>query len=62
MVGATGSYMAESADGFSNVQICLSDYLGENYTYPIITYSYQTKAVSIFGSITKVEIDDIPLE
>lgn len=62
MVGATGSYMAESADGFSNVQICLSDYLGENYTYPIITYSYQTKAVSIFGSITKVKIDDIPLE
>ena len=62
MIGATGAYIAESADGFGSIQICLSNYLEENYSYPIITYSYQTKAVSIFGSITKVNIEDIPLE
>lgn len=62
MIGATGAYMAESVDGFKNISIKPNDFQGENYTYPIITYSYQTKAVSIFGSITKVEVEDIPLE
>ena len=63
MIGVTGTYIAESIDGFSNIMIKPSDFIGEDesYSYPIITYSYQTKAVSIFGTITKVEIEDVPL-
>ena len=67
MIGATGAYIAESIDGFNNVLIRPADFIGDEnntnyiYSYPIITYSYQTKAVSVFGTITKVEIEDIPL-
>ena len=77
MIGATGTYMAESIDGFNSIMIKPADFyiepvsssdpnydeatLRNNYSYPIITYSYQTKAVSVFGTITKVEIQDVPL-
>lgn len=67
MIGATGTYIAESIDGFNNILIRPADFIGDEnntnyiYSYPIITYSYQTKAVSVFGTIEKVEIEDIPL-
>ena len=64
MIGVTGTYIADSEDGFTSIKIKPSIfYSGEdNYSYPILTYSYKTKAVSVFGVISKVEISDTPLQ
>lgn len=62
MIGATGSYYAESEDGFNSISFNPSNFYGmEGYAMPLITYSYQTKAVSVFGTIQEVEIEDSPL-
>lgn len=61
MIGVTGAYIAESIDGFNSVEVKPSDFIGDSFSYPIFTYSYQTQAISIFGTITKVQIEDIPL-
>ena len=59
MIGATGSYYAESEDGFNSISFNPSNFYGmEGYAMPLITYSYQTKAVSVFGTIQEVEIED----
>ena len=64
MIGVTGTYIADSEDGFTSIKIKPSIfYSGEdNYSYPILTYSYKTKAVSVFGVISKVEVSDTPLQ
>ncbi len=61
-IGVTGAYYAESQNGFSAIAIRPSDY-DVNFvsTSPSITYSFNTKAVSVFGTITKVQAKDIPL-
>ena len=62
MIGATGSYYAESEDGFNSISFNPSNFYGmEGFAMPLITYSYQTKAVSVFGTIQEVEIEDSPL-
>lgn len=63
MIGATGSYYAESEDGFNSISFNPSNFFYgmEGYAMPLITYSYQTKAVSVFGTIQEVEIEDSPL-
>lgn len=62
MIGATGSYYAESDDSFNVISFNPSNFYGsEGYTMPLITYSYQTKAISIFGTIQEIEIEDSPL-
>ena len=65
MIGITGTYIAESVDGFNTVEIKPKDfYNGDNnsYSFPILTYSYQTKAVSVFGVISAVDIEDVPIQ
>lgn len=62
MIGATGSYYAESDDSFNVISFNPSNFYGsEGYTMPLITYSYQTKAISVFGTIQEIEIEDSPL-
>ena len=48
MIGATGTYIADSEDGFTTVEIKPSDFYNGNsnpFSLPILTYSYQTKAI-----------------
>ena len=62
MIGATGSYYAESDDSFNIISFNPSNFYGsEGYTMPLVTYSYQTKAISVFGTIQEIEIEDSPL-
>jgi len=64
MIGATGTYMADSEDGFTTVEIKPSDFYNGNsnpFSFPILTYSYQTKAISVFGVISDVDIVDVPI-
>ena len=65
MIGATGTYMADSEDGFTTVEIKPSDFYNGNsnpFSFPILTYSYQTKAISVFGVISDVDIVDVPIQ
>ena len=62
MIGATGFYYAESDDSFNIISFNPSNFYGsEGYTMPLVTYSYQTKAISVFGTIQEIEIEDSPL-
>lgn len=64
-IGSTGAYYAESPEGFSVVSIRPYDF---NLNYPTtgkmpsFTYSYKTKAVSVFGLINKVSLEDVPIQ
>lgn len=62
MIGATGAYMVKSENGFSSVEIKPSDFQDNPYSFPILTYSYQTKAISVFGVISDINIIDVPIQ
>ena len=62
MIGVTGAYIAESEKGFNSISIIPNDFLGDGYDLPIITYGFKSKAISLFGLISKIEQKEVPLQ
>lgn len=56
-IGATGAYIASSMNDspFKKIEIPVS-----NMAQGQVTYSYKAKATNIFGTIDKIEIEDVP--
>lgn len=56
-IGATGAYIASSMNDtpFKKIEIPVS-----NMAQGQMTYSYKAKATNIFGTIDKIEIEDVP--
>lgn len=56
-IGATGSYIANAANDmpFKEIQIAPKDMAQGQ-----VTYSYKAKAANVFGTIDKIEIEDVP--
>lgn len=55
MIGATGAYRAEVLEPIKHI------YADSRFlTHGVMTYSYKTKAISIFGTVMDIEIKDIP--
>lgn len=55
VIGATGSYTASVANPFKVVEVD-SRFIGQG----MLTYSYKTKAVSIFGTVMDITVEDVP--
>jgi hypothetical protein len=57
-IGATGSYSAQATTTpFSKIEVAT-----DSLSYGLLTYSYQTKAVSVFGLIQQISIEDVPCQ
>jgi hypothetical protein len=57
-IGATGSYSAQATTTpFNKIEVAV-----DSLSYGLLTYSYQTKAVSIFGNIQQINIEDVPCQ
>ena len=56
-IGATGAYIANAANDnpFQELQIAPKDMAQGQ-----VTYSYKAKAANVFGTIDKIEIEDVP--
>lgn len=56
-IGATGAYIASAANDvpFKELQIAPRDMAQGQ-----VTYSYKAKAANVFGTIDKIEIEDVP--
>ena len=56
-MGATGAYIVDSVNDapFKKIEIAIS-----NMAQGQVTYSYKAKATNIFGTIDKIEIEDVP--
>ena len=55
-VGATGAYLIDSESPIDQIGIDINTMRQGG----LLTYSYKTKAVNIFSTITNVEIEDVP--
>lgn len=55
VIGATGSYTASVANPFKVVEVD-SRFIGQG----MLTYSYKTKAISLFGTVMDITVEDVP--
>ena len=62
MIGVTGAYTAKSDTGFSRLEIRPKDFdVDFVLAKPLITYSFNTKIISVFSMIATINIENIPL-
>lgn len=57
MIGATGAFQADSLNPIHHIYVD-SRFIGQG----TITYSYQTKAISVFGTVMDITIQDVPVK
>ena len=63
MIGATGAYIIDDLNGISSIiKVKLQDFSGDGYDLPIITYSYESKFSSLFGFISEIQEQEMPLK
>jgi hypothetical protein len=56
-IGATGAYSVSSQTPFEKIQIKKQD-----MHQGLVTYSYKSKVVNVFGMIEQVHIEDVPIQ
>jgi hypothetical protein len=56
-IGATGAYSVSSLSPFEKIQIKKQD-----MHQGLVTYSYKSKVVNVFGMIEQVHIEDVPIQ